>query len=165
MFQDYDFQGYIDAYSFIEFSSGQTIINILKTERIMRMVYDRLFEKYNISEPKFFVILLLSIHEADGMALIELGKNMMVSRANMTTLIDRMIKENLVEKRKNADDKRSIKAHLTPKGRQLFDEIKDLHMEFSQRMTKALTEEERATLNSILKKLQEDIVQDFSKTK
>ena len=165
MFQDYDFQGYIDAYSFIEFSSGQTIINILKTERIMRMVYDRLFEKYNISEPKFFVILLLSIHEADGMPLIVLGKNMMVSRANMTTLIDRMIKENLVEKRKNADDKRSIKAHLTPKGRQLFDEIKDLHMEFSQRMTKALTEEERATLNNILKKLQEDIVQDFSKTK
>ncbi len=125
MFQDYDFQGYIDAYSFIEFSSGQTIINILKTERIMRMVYDRLFEKYNISEPKFFVILLLSIHEADGMPLIELGKNMMVSRANMTTLIDRMIKEDLVEKRKNADDKRSIKAHLTPKGRQLFDEIKE----------------------------------------
>lgn len=165
MFQDYDFQGYIDAYSFIEFSSGQTIINILKTERIMRMVYDRLFEKYNISEPKFFVILLLSIHEAGGMPLIELGKNMMVSRANMTTLIDRMIKENLVEKRKNANDKRSIKAHLTPKGRQLFDEIKELHMEFSQRMTKALTEEERATLNSILKKLQEDIVQDFSKTK
>ena len=165
MFQDYDFQGYIDAYSFIEFSSGQTIINILKTKRIMRMVYDRLFEKYNISEPKFFVILLLSIHEADGMPLIELGKNMMVSRANMTTLIDRMIKENLVEKRKNADDKRSIKAHLTPKGRQLFDEIKELHMEFSQRMTKALTEEERATLNNILKKLQEDIVQDFSKTK
>ena len=99
------------------------------------------------------------------MPLIELGKNMMVSRANMTTLIDRMIKENLVEKRKNANDKRSIKAHLTPKGRQLFDEIKDLHMEFSQRMTKALTEEERATLNNILKKLQEDIVQDFSKTK
>ena len=32
MFQDYDFQGYIDAYSFIEFSSGQTIINILKTK-------------------------------------------------------------------------------------------------------------------------------------
>ena len=55
-----DVRGYIDAYSFIEFSSGKTIINILKTERIMRMVYDKLFEKYNISEPKFFVIMLLS---------------------------------------------------------------------------------------------------------
>ncbi len=165
MFQDYDFQGYLDAYSFIEFSSGQTIINILKTERIMRMVYDRLFEKYNISEPKFFVILLLSTHKEDSMALVELGKNMMVSRANMTTLIDRMIKEQLVEKHQNKNDKRSIKAHLTPKGRQLFEEIKELHMEFSERMTKVLTEEEKITLNNILKKLQSDIVSDFSKYK
>ena len=162
MFQDYDFQGYLDAYSFIEFSSGQSIINILKTERIMRMVYDRLFEKYDISEPKFFVILLLSTHNEDSMPLIELGRNMMVSRANMTTLIDRMIKEKLVEKHKNIDDKRSIKAHLTPKGKELFDEIKELHMEFSERMTKVLTEDEKLILNNLLKKLQADIVSDFS---
>ena len=80
----------------------------------------------------------------------------------MTTLIDRMIKEKLVEKHKNIDDKRSIKAHLTPKGKELFDEIKELHMEFSERMTKVLTEDEKLILNNLLKKLQADIVSDFS---
>ncbi len=155
-----DVRGYIDAYSFIEFSSGKTIINILKTERIMRMVYDKLFEKYNISEPKFFVIMLLS-NNPYGISFSELGKTMMVSRANMTTLIGRMEKENLVKRQKNDEDKRSIKAYLTPEGQSLFDEIKDLHKEFSERMTKALSEEEKLVLNKLLKKLQKDIIEDF----
>lgn len=155
-----DLIGYIDAYSFIELSSGKTIINILKTERIMRMVYDKLFEKYNISEPKFFVIMLLS-NNPSGISFSELGKTMMVSRANMTTLIGRMEKENLVERQKNTSDKRSVKAYLTEEGQQLFDEIKYLHKEFSERMTKALSEDEKNILNDLLKKIQQDIIEDF----
>ncbi len=153
-------QKYVDAYAFIEFSSGQMILNILKTEGIMRVVYDKLFEKYNISEPKFLVLLLLS-NKKDGMGLSEIGELMLVSKANMTTLIERMEKEGLVSKKRSHKDKRSIKAMLTIKGKSLFDEVKSLHKEFSEKMMQSLTNDEIDSLNYLLRKLQFGIINDF----
>ncbi|GAU77046.1 MarR family winged helix-turn-helix transcriptional regulator [Fusibacter sp. 3D3] len=152
---------YVDAYSFVELSSGQMIINILKTEGIMRVVYTKLFEAYNISEPKFFVLLLLS-NKKEGMALSEIGEQMLVTKANMTTLIERMENEGLVSKKRSHEDKRSIKATLTPKGESLFDEVKFLHKEFSEKMMKSLTNDEIDSLNHLLRKLQFGIMNDFN---
>ncbi len=151
---------FLEAYNFIEDTSGKTIVNILKTTEIIRYVYADLFSKYGISEPKFRVLLILSI-EGDGMALCDIGKRMLVTRANMTGLIDRMVKEALVEKKINPDDKRSTKAYLTQKGKDLFESVKDKHIEFSQRMTHSLSDEEKKQLSQLLQKLQRGIVDSF----
>ena len=151
---------FLEAYNFIENISGKNIVNIIKTTEIIRCVYDELFSKYGISEPKFRVLLILSIEE-DGMALCDIGKRMLVTRANMTGLIDRMVKESLVEKKVNPDDKRSIKAYLTPKGTELFESVKDKHIEFSEKMTNSLSEEEKKQLSQLLQKLQRGLVDSF----
>lgn len=155
-----ELKDYLEAYSFVEFSSGKTIINMLKTVELMRGVYHSLFKEYNISEPKFSVLLLLS-NEKNGMALSDIGERLLVSRANITGLIDRMEKEELVEKRGNPLDKRSIKAHLTKKGRELFEEIRSPHMEFSEKMTAGLDEDEKEELNRLLEKIQRHIIDEF----
>ncbi|BEP30290.1 MarR family winged helix-turn-helix transcriptional regulator [Helicovermis profundi] len=156
-----DIDKYLNAYSFIEFSSGKTLLNISRTVEIMRLVYDNVYNKYNISEPKFLVILLLSEKE-DGIPLIEIGRKMLVSRANITTLIKRMEKEGIVERRNNKKDKRSIKAHLTDKGRGIFDEVKYLYMDFSEKMVSCLSDEEKNLLNNLLVKIQTNIVNEYT---
>jgi MarR family 2-MHQ and catechol resistance regulon transcriptional repressor len=155
-------EDYMNAYSFIEFSSGKTIINLSRTVDIMRTVYSRLFDIHKISEPKFFVLLLLS-REPDGIPLVKIGNLMLVSKANITTLIGRMEKEGLVKKKENFDDRRSIKAYITEKGRAIFDDVKLQHKEFSEKMTKSLTEEEKSIMNSLLNKIQLDIINDFQR--
>ena len=151
---------YLECYKFIEDLSGKSIINMVKTVEMMRCVYDSLFEKYGISEPKFSVMLLLYT-EADGMPLSDIGEKMLVSRANMTGLIDRMERENLVEKCLNPKDKRSTIARLTEKGHALFNSVKDDHIAFSRQMTRALNTQEKESLNGLLEKLQGDIVSCF----
>ncbi len=152
---------YLGSYKFIEDVSGKTVINLLKTIDIMRLVYNSLFAQHGISEPKFSVLLLL-YNEEDGMPLSEIGEKMFVTRANMTGLIDRMEKEGLVEKKVNPKDRRSIKAYLTEKGRNLFDDVKGGHIDFSHRMTRILSVEEKQILNNLLEKLQYDVVKCFS---
>jgi len=156
-----DIDKYLNAYSFIEFTSGKTLLNISRTAQIMRLVYNNVYNKYNISEPKFLVILLLSERD-EGLQLIEIGRKMLVSRANITTLINRMEKEGIVERRANKKDKRSIKAHLTPKGREIFDRVKHLYIEFSEKMTSSLTDEEKKMLNYLLEKIQLDIAHNYT---
>lgn len=155
-----ELKNYLDAYSFVEFSSGKTIINLLKTVELMKTIYYNLFNRYSTSEPKFFVLLLLS-NSKNGMPLSQIGKKLLVSRANITGLIDRMEKEGLVEKKGNPADKRSIKAHLTAKGKRLFEEVKKPHMEFSEKMTQCLSETEKSQLNFLLEKIQHHIVSEF----
>ncbi len=152
---------FLDSYNFIEDMSGRTIINLLKSVEIMRFVYNNLFANHGISESKFYVLLLLS-YSKEGMVLSEIGDKMLVTRANMTGLIDRMEKEELVEKKVNPKDKRSSIAYLTKKGRNLFEEIKDTHIDFSKQMTSGLSIEEKEQVNTLLEKLQHDIVQSFS---
>lgn len=155
-------EDYMNAYSFIEFSSGKTIINLSRTVDIMRTVYSRLFDNHKISEPKFFVLLLLS-RETDGIPLAEIGNLMLVSKANMTTLIGRMEREGLVKKKENFEDRRSMKAYITRKGKAIFDDVKLQHKDFSEKMTKSLSEEEKAILNNLLNKMQLDIIKDFQR--
>lgn len=151
---------YLESYRFIEDVSGKTIINLMKTVEIIRFVYNNLFLKHGISESKFYVLLLLW-KEKDGMVLSEIGEKMLVTRANMTGLIDRMEKESLVEKKINPNDRRSIIANLTEKGRSLFEEIKESNIEFSRQMTSVLNIEEKKNLNALLENLQNDIVSCF----
>ncbi|MZQ75901.1 MAG: MarR family transcriptional regulator [Peptoclostridium sp.] len=155
-----ELSGFLETYDFVEDMSGKTIVNLIKTTAIMRAVYDELFHKHSISEPKFLVLLLL-YQEPEGMAFSEIGRKLLVSRANMTGLIERMMKEGLVEKMLNPSDKRSTKAILSQKGRDLFESVKDGHIEFSRRMTAGIDNEEKELLNRLLVKLQNDIVDSF----
>lgn len=156
-----ELHNYLESYRFIEDASGKTIINLLKTVEMMRVVYNNLFIKHGISEPKFYVLLLLW-KEKDGMVLSEIGEKMLVTRANVTGLIDRMEKEGLVEKKINPNDRRSIIANLTEKGRLLFEDIRENHIEFSHQMTRVLELKEKENLNNLLEKIQNDIVNCFS---
>jgi len=156
-----DLSVYMNAYSFIEFSSGLSIINLSRTVALMRLVHKNFYEKFKLSEPKFFVLLLLNEAE-EGIPLIEIGNIMLVSRANITTLIERMVRDGFVEKRKNSDDKRSTKAYITEAGRKLFYEVADIHKEFSHRLVNALDEEEKESLNKLLGKVQLGIIEDFA---
>lgn len=155
-----DLSTYMDAYSFVEFSSGQSIINLSRTVELMRLVYKKFYSTYKLSEPKFFVLLLLSKAE-DGIPLIEIGKMMLVSRANITTLIDRMERDGYVEKRDNSEDKRSTKAHITMKGQRTFNEVTEFHKEFSERLVSSLTEEEKKMMTTLLRKIQYGIIEEF----
>lgn len=152
---------YMDAYSFVEFSSGQTIISLARTVELMRLVYKKFYNQYQLSEPKFFVLLLLGKNK-EGIPLNEIGKMMLVSRANMTTLIERMVKDGYVEKRENEEDKRSTKAVLTDLGQEVLDEVSDFHKEFSHKLVSALSEDEKEIMNKLLKKIQVGIIEDFS---
>lgn len=157
-----DLSPYMDAYSFVEFTSGQSIINLSRTVDLMRIVYKRFYREYKLSEPKFFVLLLLSKAE-EGIPLNEIGKMMLVSRANMTTLIERMVKDGCVAKQENEEDKRSTKAILTPLGKDIFNKVIDSHKAFSQKLVSALTEEEQDQMNHLLRKIQTGVIEEFSK--
>lgn len=83
----------------------------------------------------------------------ELAEKMSVTTGSLTVLVDRLVRAELVERKPNALDRRSIQVGLTPAGMRLFEEHHKLHGQLSQDMAGALSPEELDSFLGMLRRL------------
>lgn len=88
-----------------------------------------------------------------GLALSELGERMLVTRANITGLIDRMERDGLVIREADPKDRRVYRARLTAKASNLLDNILPIHADFTRRVMSVLSIPEKTQLTELLQKL------------
>jgi DNA-binding MarR family transcriptional regulator len=80
------------------------------------------FEPWEISPSQFNLLNLLTDSE-DGSTQIELSRELLVHRSNVTGLVDRLEQRGLVARREIPGDRRAYRVRLTPAGRRLMAEI------------------------------------------
>ncbi|MFN6984387.1 MAG: MarR family winged helix-turn-helix transcriptional regulator, partial [Rhizobium oryzihabitans] len=80
----------------------------------------------------------------------------MVSSGTMTNRIDQLEKAGLVERVHNPQDRRSVLISLTERGFAIIEDAVSAHVENQQRLVSPLSEEERTTLNRLLKRFLRD---------
>ena len=82
----------------------------------------------------------------------ELYKSVMLTSGAMTSRIDRLEKEGLVLRSANADDRRSNRVKLTPRGQQLIDDFLPHHLALEKQLISVLSKNEQQMLSDLLKK-------------
>ena len=87
-----------------------------------------------------------------GLSLEPLRQVLALSHPGTVRLIDRLEDDGLVERRK-ATDGRAVALHLTPKGRDLRQQLMDRRLDAVERSLKGLTPEERTLLGKLLAKV------------
>ena len=80
----------------------------------------------------------------------------MVSSGTMTNRIDQLEKAGLVERIHNPQDRRSVLISLTKRGFAVVEEAVGAHVENQHRLVAHLSEEERDTLDGLLKRFLQD---------
>lgn len=83
--------------------------------------------KHNQSLARFDVLSQLYRLDDNWTAIGELAGLLMASGGNITGLMDRMIKENLLIRRPSPDDRRSYQIKMTAEGRKLFQKMNRDH--------------------------------------
>lgn len=73
--------------------------------------------EYGITAPQSFVI--LDVNNYEGSSVKDIAARIELDSSALTGLIDRLEKENLVERKDDPDDRRGTKIYLTEKGRDL----------------------------------------------
>ena len=68
-------------------------------------------------------------------------------------MIDRLEQNDLISRRPNENDRRSIVVVLTKKGQKYFKEHHKLHLELTSKITSSLTEDEAGQLYTFMEKL------------
>lgn len=102
-------------------------IRMLRTTKAVEgQLRDFLREKHHTTLPRFDV--LAALHRADnGLRMGTLSKHLLVSNGNVTGIVDRLVRDGLVERGTVENDRRSTYAKLTPEGRTFFTGVADEH--------------------------------------
>ena len=111
----------------------------------------RLRESFDVTLPRFDVMAQLD-KTPDGMTLGELSSRMMVSNGNVTGLVERLVADGLIARKRAPNDRRAQIVRLAPAGRRAFRAMARAHEGWILEMLSDLKPSEIATLMGLLAK-------------
>lgn len=137
--------------------SKQTLYELTLLHNALEDVFSMHFARYGLSGPKFNALIHLYMAGDRGLIQSELGTKMLVSRANITGLIERLEKEDLVVRRNDPSDKRVFRVCLTNRAFALMHAFLPVHNDFMHKVMSSLDSHEKELLISLLKKLNQGL--------
>jgi len=108
-------------------------------------------KSFGLTQPQFAVIEVLG--HLGPLKVGEICSKMLVSGGNMTLVLDNIEKLGYLERIPSKEDRRAINVQLTPRGRELFEEIFKSHAEHITNLMSVLSADEQKQLGDLLKKL------------
>ena len=133
----------------------EALLNIYYTASCLKKKADDFFRPFGLTDVQFNLMMLLK-HQSgtgEGLSQAQLSSMMLVNRANITSLVDRMEKANLVERTAAAGDRRYNIIKLTSKGRKLLEEVEGLYAQEVKKIMAVFKEPEQRKFIAMLEKV------------
>ena len=138
---------------------GDIVANVEKELRyisgIIKQKGRELLSDYTITPPQF--VALQWLFEDGDMTIGDLSTKMFLACSTTTDLIDRMEKNNLVERVKDTNDRRVVRIHLLDEGKRIIDEVIKKRQRYLEEVLKNFSAEEIQVLQDNLIKLHHEM--------
>lgn len=110
---------------------------------------------FDADVPLQYYDVMLHVSEGEnGLRMTDLAESIVVSKSGLTSLVDRMEKDGLVERRPDPDDRRATRIVLTDKGEKRFADVSAHHRDTVHRVfTSKVTAEEAAVIVDVLERV------------
>ena len=129
---------------------------LLTREYLARFVAEGIFKRESLTDQQFNVLRILKGGPPEGYLIRDIRRRMIYRNADVPRLVDRLVKQGLVERRPCVHDKRGCMVGLTVKGDRLQTKIRPLHDELCRRLDRVLSPQEQRTLVELLERLRDD---------
>lgn len=97
--------------------------------------------------------ILEALHHIGPMSQTEIGRKLLRSNPNITTVIDNLEKDGLVRRERQSNDRRVVLVSLTPKGRAMIRRIFPAHVGRITELLSVLTATEQEEMGRLARKL------------
>ena len=128
------------------------VFSLLETAEAVEARLEAALSPTGLSMAKLAVLHVL-VEAQEPLPLSDLAERQHCVRSNITQLVDRLEKDGLVRRRSDATDHRSVRAVLTPVGRQAYAKAVRALAQEQRAILSALDEEDAARLRSALQAL------------
>lgn len=121
------------------------LLQLLRTATTIWDASRQFFGQWDLSPSQFNVLNLLQSH-SEGLSQIELGRQLLTHRSNVTGLVDRLEKRGLVERHDVLGDRRAYRVVLTRAGDKLLKVILPHYHREAQHLWDGVSDERIAEL-------------------
>lgn len=139
--------------------STELVLNFAYTHDVLLSDALKEYSAFGLSISAMNILMILNLEEGEGYKQQELSSLLLVSRANVTKVIDGMEKRGLVTRSASKRDRRARFLKLTKVGKALVARIIPLQNARSVRITSGLSKQEISVLNRLLTKLSSKIIE------
>jgi DNA-binding MarR family transcriptional regulator len=129
----------------------KSVINLIYTYNWMTEKTKIILDRCDITSQQFNILRILR-GAGEPLSTLQIRQRMLDKMSDTSRIVDRMVKKGLVKKVICKTDKRLVDITISEKGKQLLDEL-DRYQDEMDGIMKNLSEEEAATLNSLLDKI------------
>ena len=140
----------------------EALLSTYYTASNLRKKAEHFLQPFGLTDVQFNLMMLLK-HQSlknEGLTQAQLSSMMLVNRANITALIDRMERAGFVTRTSSPSDRRSNIIILTESGKELIDKIEPLYAEEVKRIMDVLVEDEQKRLIGMLERERSNIKED-----
>jgi DNA-binding MarR family transcriptional regulator len=137
----------------------EALLNVYYTASMMKKKADSFFAQYGLTDVQFNLLTLLYFQSGKegGLSQAKISDMMLVNRANITSLVDRMEKAVLVTRDAHKKDRRFNIVKLTTKGRMLLEKVDPYYNGQIRKVMSPLSRSEMKTLMRLLEKVREKL--------
>ena len=140
-------------YEEFHWPSVELLINLAYTYEVVHSHLARKIEAEGLSLGAFNILMILSRYDDEGCPMHELGELLLVSRANITGLVDCLARKRLVERTEDERDRRVRLVRLTDEGEKFLETILPAHYARVRKMFKGVTNKDKVALSALLARL------------
>lgn len=136
-----------------DFESVNAIVTLKRTSAEFENFISAYFKRYDLSPGRFNVLMSLYGAPNRTRTLSDLGDYLVVTRANITGLVDGLVEDGMLLRIDHPDDRRVVLAQLTDKAVKFLDWFAPLHLRNIKKLVACFSTEEKREFVALLDKL------------
>ncbi len=131
----------------------EVLLNLRVASKLLEHDFEKKISDLGITDAQYNVLRILKGVYPEGHPRCEIITRMIEKAPDITRLIDRLEKQDLVERDRTSEDRRKSITRVTEKGLKIVNEIQPRLDELSRKLTKELTTEECKVLSGLIEKI------------
>ncbi len=138
-------------------SAIRTCAALLRSGSELLTAFETILGNHGLSQGRFLTLIVMNRNPDDEVSPSFLAEKVGVRRATMTGLLDRLERDDLIERLTHQRDRRKINVRLTSNGRQVLADMLPNYYRSIAKIMANLTEKERLELTSLLGKVNQGL--------
>ncbi|MBC8101023.1 MAG: MarR family transcriptional regulator, partial [Cytophagales bacterium] len=134
-------------------ADAMVVYNVVRTNAALSPYLDAALKDLHLTGAQMNTLLVLRDAGPEGLPLTEVGRRLVVTKANVTGLMDRLERQELIRRDSDAPDRRVIRACLTTRGAALLEAALPHRDRLLSDLLACLSSTEKADLIGLLTKL------------
>jgi DNA-binding MarR family transcriptional regulator len=131
---------------------------IVAAANVLQRAVGRILSRHGVTLPQWMALRVLLRAGEEGVSFTTLSRCLMLSKAPLTGIMDRLEREGLARRVPSKTDRRVVRAVITEAGRRRIETVKPDLIEWKDRGFAGLTGEDRVLLRDLLRRLLDDIL-------